>query len=47
MGLLMINESKCEKDGTCAQECPIGIILLGKENKYPERRYPGRPFVNQ
>ncbi len=28
MGLLMIDESKCKKDGLCAGECPMAIIRM-------------------
>ena len=36
MWFLKIDESKCEKDRTCASECPTGIIRLKEENSVPE-----------
>jgi nitroreductase/NAD-dependent dihydropyrimidine dehydrogenase PreA subunit len=36
MGLLMIDESKCKKDGLCARECPMVIIKLKDGNGFPE-----------
>jgi nitroreductase/NAD-dependent dihydropyrimidine dehydrogenase PreA subunit len=34
--LIAIDEQKCNKDGICADECPMGIIQLQGENGYPE-----------
>ena len=36
MGLLVIDESKCKKDGICAGECPVAIIQLQEGDGYPE-----------
>lgn len=36
MGLLQIDESKCNKDGICASVCPAGIIQLKDESGIPE-----------
>jgi nitroreductase/Pyruvate/2-oxoacid:ferredoxin oxidoreductase delta subunit len=36
MGLLIIDENLCKKDGFCAQECPTAIIRLSKDEGYPE-----------
>jgi len=36
MGILSIDETKCKKDGICAQTCPAAIIRLGKGDGYPE-----------
>ncbi|MDZ7697466.1 MAG: nitroreductase family protein [Deltaproteobacteria bacterium] len=36
MGLLMVDESKCKKDGICAAECPMAIIRLQDGNGFPE-----------
>jgi nitroreductase/NAD-dependent dihydropyrimidine dehydrogenase PreA subunit len=35
MGLLIVNESKCKKDGFCVNECPSRIIELEGEGGYP------------
>ncbi|MDR0311360.1 MAG: nitroreductase family protein [Acidobacteriota bacterium] len=35
MGLLIIDEKKCRKDGICARECPAAVINLS-ENSIPE-----------
>jgi nitroreductase/NAD-dependent dihydropyrimidine dehydrogenase PreA subunit len=37
---LTINESKCKRDGLCAQECPFGLIDLAGADGYP-RLTPG------
>ena len=34
MGLLIVDENKCKRDGLCAADCPVGIISM------PEGRYP-------
>ena len=36
MGLLMIDEGKCKKDGICVQECPMAIISQKDEDSFPE-----------
>ncbi len=36
MEYLIIDESKCEKDGICVRECPTSIIQLRREDGYPE-----------
>jgi nitroreductase/NAD-dependent dihydropyrimidine dehydrogenase PreA subunit len=36
MGLLIVDESKCKKDGFCAKECPMAIIRLQDKESYPE-----------
>jgi hypothetical protein len=36
MGLLIVDESKCKKDGICAKECPMAIIRLQDKESYPE-----------
>ncbi len=44
MGLLIVDESKCKKDGICARECPTAIIHQKKGESYP-RLAPGvEPF---
>lgn len=35
MGLLIIDENKCKKDGICAGECPMAIIKL-KDDDFPK-----------
>jgi len=36
MGLIVIDEQRCKKDGLCAIECPAAIIRLQKGNGFPE-----------
>lgn len=36
MDYLIVDESKCQKDGICARECPTTVIQLRKEDGYPE-----------
>lgn len=36
MGLIVIDEQRCKKDGLCAIECPAGIIRLQKDDGYPK-----------
>jgi len=36
MGLLVVDESKCKKDGFCARECPMAIIRLQDKESFPE-----------
>ncbi len=40
MGLLIVDENKCKKDGICAVECPMAIIKLEEGNGFP-RLIPG------
>ena len=35
MGFLIVDESKCQKDGICARECPMAIIRLDEPEGYP------------
>lgn len=35
MSLILIDETRCKRDGWCARECPAAIIRL-KEDGYPE-----------
>jgi nitroreductase/NAD-dependent dihydropyrimidine dehydrogenase PreA subunit len=44
MGLLKIDESKCQKDGICAASCPTGIIRLRDGNGFPEMVPGGDPM---
>jgi nitroreductase/NAD-dependent dihydropyrimidine dehydrogenase PreA subunit len=46
MGLLMIDESKCKKDGLCARECPMVIIKLRDGNGFPEMVPGGQGICN-
>lgn len=36
MGLLIVDESKCKKDGICAAECPAAIIKLKDGQSCPQ-----------
>ena len=36
MGLLIVDEKKCKKDGICVGECPMGIIKLKDGDSFPE-----------
>ena len=36
MGLLIVDESKCKRDGICAQVCPSQIIVLKGDKGFPE-----------
>jgi nitroreductase/NAD-dependent dihydropyrimidine dehydrogenase PreA subunit len=36
MGLLVIDQSKCKRDGICVRECPAAIIQLPEGDCYPE-----------
>ena len=31
MALLTVDQDKCNKDGFCSMDCPVGIIQLNKE----------------
>ena len=35
MGLLIVDESKCKRDGICARDCPTAIIKLKDKESYP------------
>jgi nitroreductase/NAD-dependent dihydropyrimidine dehydrogenase PreA subunit len=36
MSLLSIDEKKCQQDGLCATDCPMGIIQFKGKGNYPE-----------
>lgn len=36
MAFLIINETKCKKDGICAAECPRGIITQSEGRAFPQ-----------
>lgn len=36
MGLLIVDESKCEQDGICAEVCPSRIIMFKGEGTFPQ-----------
>jgi nitroreductase/NAD-dependent dihydropyrimidine dehydrogenase PreA subunit len=36
MSLLIVDESKCKRDGFCARDCPTAIIRLKDKESYPE-----------
>ncbi len=36
MGFLIIDESKCKKDGICVNECPVAIISQKDKESFPE-----------
>ena len=44
MGLLIIDQNKCKKDGLCAKECPMAIIRLQDRESFPEM-VPGGEMV--
>jgi nitroreductase/NAD-dependent dihydropyrimidine dehydrogenase PreA subunit len=46
MGLLIIDETKCKKDGICARECPMVIIKLKDGNGFPEMVPGGEVMCN-
>lgn len=35
MNLIMIDETKCKRDGICAAECPLNLINPPGKNKFP------------
>ena len=35
MAFLIVDESKCKKDGICVAECPSGLIKLQEDTGYP------------
>jgi nitroreductase/NAD-dependent dihydropyrimidine dehydrogenase PreA subunit len=47
MGLLIIDQEKCKKDGICAKECPMAIIRLQEPEGYPELIPGAEPFCIQ
>jgi nitroreductase/ferredoxin len=46
VGLLVIDESKCKKDGICARECPMAIIKLKSGNGFPQMVPGGEGICN-
>jgi nitroreductase/NAD-dependent dihydropyrimidine dehydrogenase PreA subunit len=46
MGLLIIDETKCKKDGICVRECPMVIIKLKDGNGFPEMVPGGEAVCN-
>lgn len=44
MGLLIVDENKCKKDGICAKDCPTAIIKLKEKETYPEIVRGGENF---
>jgi nitroreductase/NAD-dependent dihydropyrimidine dehydrogenase PreA subunit len=46
MGLLIIDETKCKKDGICARECPMVIIKLKDGNGFSEMVPGGASICN-
>jgi ferredoxin len=46
VGLLIIDETKCKKDGICARECPMVIIKLRDGNGFPEMVPGGESICN-
>jgi nitroreductase/NAD-dependent dihydropyrimidine dehydrogenase PreA subunit len=36
MSLLIVDESKCKRDGFCARDCPTAIIRLKDKESYPK-----------
>jgi len=47
MGLLIIDQEKCKKDGICTKECPMAIIRLQEPEGYPELIPGAEPFCIQ
>jgi nitroreductase/NAD-dependent dihydropyrimidine dehydrogenase PreA subunit len=47
MGFLIVDESKCRKDGFCAKECPMAIIRLRDKESYPEMVPGGEQLCTQ
>lgn len=47
MGLLIVDENKCQKDGLCAKECPMAIIRLQGEGGFPALLPGAEPFCIQ
>jgi nitroreductase/NAD-dependent dihydropyrimidine dehydrogenase PreA subunit len=46
MGLLIIDETKCKKDGICAGECPMALIRLKDGKGFPEIVQGGETACN-
>ena len=46
MGLLIIDETRCKKDGLCTRECPMVIIKLKDGNGFPEMVPGGEGICN-
>jgi len=46
MGLLIIDENKCRKDGICARECPMAVIKLKGGDGFPEMVPAGESICN-
>jgi nitroreductase/NAD-dependent dihydropyrimidine dehydrogenase PreA subunit len=44
MGLLIVDQDKCQKDGLCAKECPMAIIRLDEPEGYPGLIPGAEPF---
>jgi nitroreductase/NAD-dependent dihydropyrimidine dehydrogenase PreA subunit len=44
MGLLIVDQEKCQKDGLCAKECPMVIIRLDEPEGYPGLIPGAEPF---
>ena len=44
MGLLIVDENKCKKDGICARDCPTAIIKLKEKESFPEIVPGGEDF---
>lgn len=44
MGLLIVDENKCKKDGICAKDCPTAIIKLKEKESFPEIVPGGEDF---
>ncbi len=44
MTLIRVDEDKCNKDGICARECPMGIIKLKDKASYPVMVREGENF---
>ena len=47
MGLLIIDETKCRKDGICVRECPMVIIKLKDGDGFPEMVPGGESICNR
>ncbi|MBM4312695.1 MAG: 4Fe-4S dicluster domain-containing protein [Deltaproteobacteria bacterium] len=47
MGFLIVDASKCRKDGYCAKECPMAIIHLRTAEGYPEMVPGGEQHCTQ
>jgi nitroreductase/NAD-dependent dihydropyrimidine dehydrogenase PreA subunit len=46
MGLLIVDEEKCKKDGLCVRECPMVIIRLKDGKGFPEMVPGGEAVCN-